>query len=102
MDHEFKNGRLHLRRTPDERAPLTARLARIEGQVRGIRQMIEDDRYCGDEVQQANAVISAVREVAIVIISQHLTEGLKYVATGADHAASVQEMSSLLRAALRV
>ncbi len=102
MDHEFKDGRLYLRRTPDERAPLMARLARIEGQVRGIRQMIEEDRYCGDEVQQANAVTSAMREVAIMIISQHLTEGLKYAAAGADHAGSVQEMLSLLRTALRL
>jgi len=102
MDHEFKDGRLYLRRTPDERAPLIARLARIEGQVRGIRQMIEEDRYCGDEVQQANAVTSAMREVAIMIISQHLTEGLKYAAAGANHAASVQEMLSLLRTALRL
>ena len=78
MDHEFKEGRLYLRRTSDERAPIVARLARIEGQVRGIRQMIEEDRYCGDEIQQANAVTSAMREVAVLIISQHLSAGVEH------------------------
>ena len=72
MEQEFKDGRLYLRRTAEERQPIVARLARIEGQVRGIRQMIEDDRYCGDELQQASAMMATMREFAILNISQHL------------------------------
>ena len=102
MDHEFRAGRLHLRRTPEERAPIVARLARIEGQVRGIRQMVEDDRYCGDEVQQSNAVTSAMREVAVMIIAQHVEEGLRYAVAHPDEKEAVAEMLGLLRAAMKM
>ena len=102
MEQEFKDGRVYLRRTVEERQPIVARLARIEGQVRGIRQMIEEDRYCGDELQQANAVISAVREVAMLIISQHLTAGLRLAATSTDEIGPVDEMINVLRTALRL
>ena len=61
MDHEFTDGRLFLMPTASERLPLVSRLAKIEGQVRAIRQMIEDDRYCGDELNLASAVTSAIR-----------------------------------------
>lgn len=102
MDQEFKDGRLYLRRTSEERRPIVARLARIEGQVRGIRQMIEDDRYCGDELQQATAAMSAMREVALLIISQHLAAGVQYAVSSSDSQAPVEEMISLLRTALRL
>ena len=101
MEQEFKDGRLYLRRAPEERQPIVARLARIEGQVRGIRQMIEDDRYCGDELQQANAVMAAMREVAVLIISQHLAAGVQYAVTSSDGQAPIDEMMTLLRTALR-
>ena len=52
------------------------RLRRIEGQVRGMIQMIEADRYCLDEVQQANAIAAAVREVALMILTSHLDAGV--------------------------
>ena len=82
--------------------PIVARLARIEGQVRGIRQMIEEDRYCGDEIQQANAVTAAMREVALMIISQHLTEGIKCAALSPDQQEPLAEMLGLLRTALKL
>jgi len=44
MRYEFRDGRLHLHRTAEEKEPLLQRLGRIEGQVRGVRQMVEDDR----------------------------------------------------------
>jgi CsoR family transcriptional regulator, copper-sensing transcriptional repressor len=102
MEHEFRDGRLYLRRTSDERQPLIARLARIEGQVRGIRQMIEDDRYCGDEINVANAVISAMREVAVMIVSQHLEAGVQHAAHHPEDKAAIEETTSLLRAAMKL
>ena len=67
MQYDFKDDRLHLQRTPEEKEPLLQRLNRVEGQVRGLRQMIENDRYCGDEVQQASAITAAIREVALMM-----------------------------------
>ena len=102
MQHEFKVGRLYLRRTPEERAPIIARLSRIEGQVRGIRQMIEEDRYCGEEVQQANAVTAAMREVAAMIISQHLEAGVQHSVENPNTLGLIDEMLALLRTAMKL
>jgi DNA-binding FrmR family transcriptional regulator len=82
MDKEFKNGRLYLRRTEEERAPLIQRLARIEGQLRGVRLMVEGDRYCGDEVQQILAILAATREVMRVIVGQHVAAGIEFALDG--------------------
>ncbi len=102
MEHEFREGRLYLRRTDDERAPIVTRLARIEGQVRGIRQMIEEGRYCGDEIQQANAVTAAMREVAVMIISQHLDAGVEYAVKHPGEDSPKEEMLALLRTGLKL
>ena len=101
MNHEFRDGRLLLRRTPEQKAPLLQRLRRIEGQVRGLQQMVEEDRYCLDEVQQANAVTSAMREVALLIIQDHLTAAVEHAVASGDGDASIKEMVGLLRAAMR-
>jgi CsoR family transcriptional regulator, copper-sensing transcriptional repressor len=101
MDYEFRDGKLLISRTDEERAPIVQRLRRIEGQVRGLIQMVEANRYCLDEVQQANAVTAATREVALLILTSHLEAGVQYaVQTGkVDEAAA--EVTSVLRSALR-
>ena len=50
---------------------LTDRLARIEGQVRGINRMIQDDRYCIDVLTQINAVRAALDKVALGLLDGH-------------------------------
>lgn len=102
MKHEFKDGRLYLQRTAEERQPIVSRLAKIEGQVRGIRQMIEEGRYCGDEIQVANAAMSAIREVAMLIVSQHLTAGLQYASSNPDDQAVIDEITTLIRSAMKL
>ena len=49
------------------------RLRRIEGQVRGIARMIEDDKYCIDVLTQISAVNSALRSVALNLLDEHLS-----------------------------
>lgn len=48
------------------------RLRRIEGQVRGIAKMIEDDKYCIDVLTQISAVNSALQSVALGLLEEHL------------------------------
>ncbi|MXQ14151.1 metal-sensitive transcriptional regulator [Microvirga makkahensis] len=48
------------------------RLRRIEGQVRGLQQMIEGSRYCGDVVNQINAAVAALRRVQVDMLRDHL------------------------------
>ncbi len=51
---------------------LLARLRRIEGQVRGIERMVEDDRYCIDVLTQIAAVQAALDKVALGLLDDHV------------------------------
>jgi DNA-binding FrmR family transcriptional regulator len=101
MEYEFRDGRLYVHRTDEEKARITDRLKKIEGQVRGVRQMVEDSRYCLDEVQQANAIVAAMRQVELLIISDHLNAGMDFAVKSHDVEAAVKDMMAVLRAALR-
>ena len=48
------------------------RLRRIEGQVRGIHRMVEDDRYCIDVLTQVSAATSALQSAALALLEEHL------------------------------
>lgn len=60
-------------RTELEKKKLQTRLKTIEGQVRGISQMIEDDRYCDDVLIQISAVNKSLKSVANEILKSHLS-----------------------------
>jgi CsoR family transcriptional regulator, copper-sensing transcriptional repressor len=63
------------------------RLRRIEGQVRGIARMIEEDKYCIDVLTQVSAVNSALRSVALNLLDEHLNHCVtRAVAEGGDEA----------------
>jgi DNA-binding FrmR family transcriptional regulator len=96
------DGRLELRRSDDDKKPLLRRLAKIEGQVRGLRTMIEEDRYCLDEVQQINAVTAALREVALLIISQHVAQGVQLAVREQESDGAVEDVMRVLKAAMRM
>ncbi len=57
---------------PDLKADLTRRLARIEGQVRGLARAVEDDRYCVDLLTQVASVQEALRGVSRAVTRNHL------------------------------
>jgi DNA-binding FrmR family transcriptional regulator len=54
-----------------DRTAILNRLGRIEGQVRGIRQMVTDDRYCIDILHQVKAVMAALARVESEILKDH-------------------------------
>ena len=58
------------------------RLKRIEGQVRGLQKMIEEDRYCVDILVQISAAKSAINQVGLSVLESH-TRG--YVTQDLDH-----------------
>ena len=62
----------HKDRTPEEYRALVNRLSRIEGQVRGIRGMLEKDAYCVDILVQVAAANSALNSFSKELLSQHL------------------------------
>jgi len=96
----FVDGRVLLARTDAERAPLVRRLGRIEGQIRGLRAMIEADRYCLDEIQQIRAATAALREVGLLLIGQHLEAALTLATGPQDREAVLDDLLRVLRAAM--
>jgi DNA-binding FrmR family transcriptional regulator len=55
------------------KATLSKRLARIEGQVRGVARMVDEERYCIDILTQLAAIDSALEAVALKILDEHVT-----------------------------
>jgi DNA-binding FrmR family transcriptional regulator len=51
---------------------LLQRLARVEGQIRGISRMVDDDRYCIDIVTQINAARAALDKIALGLVDDHV------------------------------
>jgi CsoR family transcriptional regulator, copper-sensing transcriptional repressor len=65
----------------------TKRLRRIEGQVRGIARMIDEDKYCIDILTQISAVSSALSSVALGLLDEHLRNCVSHaVAEGGEEA----------------
>lgn len=56
----------------DQRDRLRKRVHRLEGQVRGVGRMIEEDRYCIDIVNQLSAVQSAARQLSLQLLDSHV------------------------------
>jgi CsoR family transcriptional regulator, copper-sensing transcriptional repressor len=79
------------------------RLRRIEGQVRGIARMIEEDKYCIDVLTQISAVNSALRSVALNLLDEHLGHCVtRAVASGGDEAdAKISEASAAIARLVR-
>ncbi len=60
------------KRTAEETKALTNRLSRVEGQIRGIRGMLENDAYCPDILTQVAAATAALNGFAKVLLEQHI------------------------------
>ena len=56
----------------DRKDEVVARLRRIEGQVRGLQRMIDEDAYCIDVLTQVSAATSALKKVAIGLLDDHI------------------------------
>jgi CsoR family transcriptional regulator, copper-sensing transcriptional repressor len=79
------------------------RLRRIEGQVRGLQRMVEEDQYCIDILTQVSAVTKALQSVAIGLLEDHLGHCVtEAVAEGGDTAAEkVREASDAIARLVR-
>ncbi|HHW14709.1 MAG TPA: metal-sensitive transcriptional regulator [Firmicutes bacterium] len=81
------------------KAALVRRLARIEGQVRGLRRLVDEDAYCVDVLIQISAVRAALQAVGLSILDRHLrtcvTSAIKSEPAQAD--ASIKELIDVLK-----
>ena len=67
-----EKGRKAIAVDPDIKDRTTKRLRRIEGQVRGLQKMVEEERYCADILTQVSSVHEALRSVARELLRNHL------------------------------
>lgn len=88
--------------TPDKEDYLK-RLRRIEGQVRGLQRMVEDDKYCIDILTQVSAATRALQSVALGLMEDHLGHCVaQATAEGGDVAAAkVREASDAIARLVR-
>src|SRR5215210_6308982 len=80
---------------------LLKRLARIEGQVRGISRMIDDDRYCIDVLTQLGAVDTALEAVAIKVLEDHVRHCVAGALASGDADEANEKSRELLAAVQR-
>lgn len=84
-----------------DKEAIFARMKKIQGQARGIEQMIENDRYCIDIVQQLTALSSAAEEVSMLMLENHI-EGCVADAIREEHGeAHIQELMKTIRKAVK-
>ena len=81
----------------EETAALGKRLNRIEGQVRGIARMIEDDRYCVDILTQVTAVQSALDALARKLLEHHLHGCVTHAIASGNGAHAIDEALAVIR-----
>jgi len=84
-------------RTEDSKKPVITRLKRIEGQVRGIQKMIEEDRYCIDIIIQINAINAALKQVGFSLLEDHANHCVLHALESGDGEQSVQELIDVVK-----
>ena len=84
-----------------DKQALITRLHRIEGQVRGIERMIEDNRYCIDVLTQISAATTALETVAFKVLDDHVSHCVAGALTSGDPVAAKEKTEELLAAVHR-
>ena len=85
----------------EHKRSLVTRLHRIEGQVRGIERMIEDDRYCIDILTQLGAVSTALESLAVTILDDHVRHCVAEALSSGDERAAREKTDELVAAVRR-
>ena len=90
--------------TQDNKSKLLNRLRRIEGQVRGVARMVEDDRYCIDVLTQIQAIRAALSRAETEMLKDHLgrcIEGAIVSGDGEEQRRKASELIALLDRSVR-
>ena len=87
----------HTVRNDDHKKQLLTRLRRIEGQVRGIQNMVEEDRYCVDILVQIGAIQSALKNVGFVITERHIHHCVSDAVKQGEGKETIDELMSVLK-----
>ena len=71
---------------------LRDRLRRIEGQVRGLQRMVDEDQYCIDVLTQVNSTVSALRSVGMGLLDDHVRHCVRESMESGDGEAKMEEL----------
>ena len=82
--------------TNETKTACLKRLGRIEGQVRGLARMIEEDRYCIDIVTQISAVRAALRRVEEEILREHVSHCVEHAIVSGNKAEQRRKVTELM------
>ena len=87
----------------DNKAAVLKRLRRIEGQIRGLQRMVDDDTYCIDVLTQVSAATKALQAVALSLLEDHLSHCVTEAITagGPDADAKVREATAAIERLVR-
>jgi len=80
----------------DIKASVQKRLGRIEGQVRGLSKMVDEDRYCIDIVMQISAVRAALRRVEEEVLRDHVAHCVEHAIASGDKADQREKIAELM------
>jgi DNA-binding FrmR family transcriptional regulator len=84
-----------------DKTKIQARLRRIEGQVRGIQKMVEEDRYCIDVLTQVNATRAALESVALQLLADHTEHCVTEAIRSGGGAKKVRELNDAVERLVR-
>jgi len=83
------------------RGQVQARLRRIEGQVRGLQRMVDEDRYCIDVLTQVTAVKAALDGVALVLLRDHTAHCVVDAIEAGDGSQKIRELNEAVERLVR-
>jgi DNA-binding FrmR family transcriptional regulator len=83
-----------------DRRDLLNRLNRIEGQVRGIRRLVEEEAYCLDVLQQVEAMTAAADQVGLMLLEDHIDGCLTHAIDTGEGEPYVNEVMAIIRRAM--
>ena len=84
------------------KAACLKRLSRIEGQIRGLTGMVEDDRYCIDVVTQIAAARAALKRVEELVLKDHVGHCVEHAIASGDRAEQRRKVAELMEVLGRV
>ena len=80
----------------DAKSSCLKRLSRIEGQVRGLSRMVEEDRYCIDVVTQISAVRAALRKLEEEVLRDHVGHCVEHAITAGNKSEQRKKVAELM------
>ncbi|WP_188384803.1 metal-sensing transcriptional repressor [Ornithinibacillus halotolerans] len=96
MDH-FLHDHPVTPRTDAEKQAVINRLKRIEGQVRGIQKMVEDDRYCADILVQISAINAALKKVGYQVTERHMKHCVTDAVQSGQGEEAIDELMEIMK-----